>query len=1160
MKKNREPWVWNNYTLKKCLTIMKLSVFLFFLSIIQALAINSYSQQTRLSLKFNKASLERVLDEIENKSEFYFLYNQDIVNTKKVVDLDVKEEKIEDVLNTLFVGTNIKYTISERQIVLTSSENQSGINHTSEQQKTVSGKVTDTTGASLPGVSVAVKGTTSGIITDGDGNYSLSNIPANAILQFSFVGMKSQEIKIGTQTTLNVVLVDETIGIEEVIAIGYGVQSKKLVTGSTIQVSGESLATRNSTDAFGVLQSMAPGVNIVQNSGQPGEGYRINIRGLGTTGSSEPLYVIDGVAGGSIDALDPKDIESIDILKDAASAAIYGARAANGVILVTTKKGKAGAFSISYDGYKGVQNANLNGIETLNAKQYMEIVNSTLVSSGASAYDFKTLIPKQYQAIMDGSWTGTNWIEESKNKNAPIVSHAINLTGGSDMSRVALGFSYLGQEGTIGKSATPNFERYTVRLNSDHSFLKKNGRDIITIGENVTYTTNKKSGLSIEGIYSNNIRDLLTATPLLPAYNSNGDFYVYKDMVADKWDFDQTIANPLAKISVNHSKKNTITRRLQANGFIELSPIKSIKIKSNGGYQFFQSDFRHYVPVYELSSDKSNLTDDVTQTQSYSTKWTWENTINYITKFNEHNIDFLVGQSLEKWGYGNSVSVKNSNSLFPGSFNNAYISNTQGLNTTDTEISGSPNTPGALTSFFGRANYNFRQTYMASVVMRADGSSNFAKGHRWGYFPSFSAGWVITNEKFMKPAEKVLDFLKLRASWGQNGNANIDNFQYLATIAFNSDSYYYFNDKSNPAIGAYPDILPNEDVTWETSEQLDFGFDSRLFNSRLGLIFDWYKKSTKDWLVVAPMLASYGTGAPYINGGDVENKGFELALSWKDQLKGFQYSATVSLAKNINKVTRIANEEGIIHGNENVLAQNTAELYRVQEGFPMGYFWGYKTSGVFQNQAQIDEYLSKGGVTLQTKPVPGDLIFVNTNGDKVIDDKDKTMIGNPNPKYTLGFNFNCSYKGFDLSVNAYGSFGQQIAKSYREFSNSPNNNYTTDVYTKYWTGEGSTNRYPAFTHGKNTNFKELSDMYIEDGDYIKISNISLGYDIKKIWKGLPFHKFRAYVTGQNLITFTKYSGFDPEVGYGDGESWASGIDIGYYPSPKTILGGINIEF
>ncbi|HNW49508.1 MAG TPA: TonB-dependent receptor [Prolixibacteraceae bacterium] len=1137
---------------------MKVFALLLLLSVVQVFAEEGYSQNVAISLNMTKTTVANVLSEIEGSTEFNFVYNNKLIDLNREVSINVEKEDINSVLDKLFENTDVEYVVKEKHIILSNQ-----LPEKKEQGTTsspVKGKVTDMNNQPVIGATVMVKGTMNGTVANVDGEYILSNVPKNGVLVFSFIGMKTVERDVEGREMVNVVLSDETVGLDEVVVIGYGVQEKKLVTGSTIQVTGENLAKRNATDAFGALQSMTPGATIVQNSGQPGEGYKINIRGLGTTGSSEPLYVIDGVAGGSIDALDPNDIGSIDILKDAASAAIYGARAANGVVLVTTKKGKAGDLKVSYDGYMGVQNPRLNGIKTLNAKQYMEIVNSTLVSSGAKEYDFKTLIPNYYQKIVDGDWAGTNWLEESLNRNAPVSSHAINMTGGTDMSRVAIGVSYLGQEGTIGKSAIPDYERYTFRLNSDHSLFKKKGRDVIVFGENVTYTTTSKTGLSIEGIYSNNIRDLLTATPLLPAYNSDGDFYIYEDMLENQWDFDQTIANPLAKISLNHKDKNTSTRRLQSNAYLEISPLKELKIRSSAGYQFYHSDYRSYIPAYELSSDKTNITDDVKQTQSFSTKWTWENTVNYVKRFDKHHIDFLLGQSVEKWGYGCNLSVKNSNSLFPGSFNNAYISNTQGLNTTDTEISGSPNTPGSLASFFSRVNYNYNETYMASLVMRADGSSNFARGHRWGYFPSVSAGWVVTNEDFMKPVTDVMGFLKLRASWGQNGNADIDNFQYLATIAFDMDSYYYFNDKNNPSIGAYPDILPNEEVTWETSEQLDFGADARFFKSRLGLIFDWYKKTTKDWLVVAPQLASYGTGAPFINGGDVENKGFEVALNWNDKKKSFKYDASLSLAMNKNKVTRIDNEEGIIHGNENVLAQNTDELYRVQVDYPMGYFWGYKINGVFQNQAQIDNFINNGGAVLQDSVVPGDLIFVDNNGDGKIDKDDKTMIGNPHPKLTLGFNFNCSYKGFDFSVNTYGAFGQQVAKSYREFSNSPNNNYTTDVYTKYWTGEGSTNRYPKFTHGKNTNFKEISEMYVEDADYLKISNVSFGYDFKKVLKKLPVKKFRVYVAVQNLVTFTNYSGFDPEVGYGDGESWASGIDIGYYPSPKTFLGGINIEF
>lgn len=1028
----------------------------------------------------------------------------------------------------------------------------------------ISGVVLSGANEPLTGVTVMQQGTSNGVTTDADGKYSLT-VPENAVLEASYMGFITEVMPVRAGVFVyNFTLKEDDRWLEEVVVMGYGIQKKKLITGATIQVKGENIEKLNTVNVLGALQSQSPGVYITQSSGQVGEGFNINIRGLGTTGSSTPLYVIDGVAGGSLSSLNPTDIESIDVLKDAASAAIYGARAANGVVLVTTKQGKAGQLRITYDGYYGVQNAITNGVTPLNAEQYMETINKALLtqdSSGSLLYDWDAELPASLLAsIKNGSWKGTNWLEEGTQKNAPITSHALNVIGGTEQSRFSLGFSYLMQEGTIGYPATPHFDRYTARMNSDHSVWKKNGRDIIRFGENIVSSNYSKSGVSIGNMYSNNVRNLLKMTPLLPAYNDSGDYYIYKDMVEDGWEFDQAVNNPLAHLDYTRKNRNSITRRLQANAFLEIMPVKELKFKSSVGYDYYQNSYRYYVPTYILSSKTTNDTDDVTQGQSWSTNWTWENTLNYTKTFGDHSFDILAGQSLEKWGNGESISIKNSNSLFPGSYDHAYISNTQGLDTTNTDISGEPSDAGSLVSFFGRINYNYKEKYLASVVMRADGSSNFARGKRWGYFPSVSAGWIITNESFMESVTDVMNFFKLRGSWGQNGNCNIDNFQYLATIAFNTDAYYY-EDKNTPATGAYPDILPNADVTWETSEQLDLGFDARFFDSRLGLNFDWYIKTTKDWLVVAPTLASYGTGAPYINGGDVQNKGVELALSWNDQVgKEFQYDINLNFAHNKNEVLRLANEEGIIHGPSSIIAENTTEAFRVQVGYPMGYFWGYKTLGVFQNQSEIDTFLANGGVTKQGSPKPGDLIFQDTDGNGVIDEKDKTFIGNPHPDFTGSFSLNLAYKGLDFSVTAYGAFGQQVMKSYRSFSDTPNDNYTTDVYTKYWTGEGSTNRYPAFSYGKHENFKDISDIYVENADYVKISNVTIGYNFKNAWKNLPASQLRIYVAAQNLFTISGYSGMDPEVGDGAGYSWTSGIDSGYYPSSRTFMVGINLKF
>ena len=1032
----------------------------------------------------------------------------------------------------------------------------------------VRGVVLDASGQPVIGAGVVEVGASrNGTLTGGDGSFVLT-IHRGASLEISCIGYETVTVTPVEGERLSVILREDAEILDEVVVMGYGTQRKKLVTGSTVNVTGEKLAAVNAVDAFGALQSQAAGVNIVQNSGQPGESYKVTIRGMGTAGSSTPLYVIDGVPGGDIASLSPNDIESIDVLKDAASSAIYGARAANGVILVTTKKGRAGKVQVTFDAYYGWQNPNTNGVTPLNAKQYMEINDKAYDIQGASKYDWASLIPKQYAQIQAGTWNGTNWLEETTVHNAPIHNESVNIIGGSDVSRFAIGFSNFGQTGTIGYPATPQYDRNTFRMNSDYSLIKKQGRDILKFGENVTFSTINRKGLQIGGIYSNNVRSLLSLTPLLPARNEAGGWYEYKDIVADGWDFSAEVANPLAQIYYTRNNRYNKGYRLQSNFFLEFAPIKGLTFRSSAGWLYYHGESRSYVPVYELSTKTSNPLDDVSQSQNYSIRWTWENTANWVKSFGNHNIDLLAGQSLEKWGYGSSVNVTNSVSLFPGSFDHAYITNANVVDPAYTSIGGSPNGQGALSSFFGRLNYNYNETYLLSVVMRADGSSNFARGHRWGYFPSVSAGWVLTNEPFMENVSRdFLSFLKLRGSWGKNGNCNISSFQYVATVAF--DDPYYFDSKDNPGIGAYPDIIPNEKVEWEKSVQTDIGFDARFFRSRLGLSFDWYNKVTKDWLVRAPSLLSYGTGAPYVNGGDIQNRGYEILLSWDDAVsRDFSYGFSATFSHNKNKVTRIANSEGIIHGPSNAIAQNTAELYRIQVGYPIGYFWGFAMDGIIQNEQDLKEYLDRncGGEaanSLQGEAIqPGDVKFVDVNGNGKIDkdDTDKTMIGDPNPDYNLGLTLYLQFKGFDFSMNGYGAFGQQVAKSYRQFSDHPDDNYCTDVYTKYWTGEGSTNRYPRFTHGKHVNQSELSRVWIEDADYFKISRLSLGYDLKRAMKFLPVARFHLYVAAQNMFTFTKYSGMDPEVGFGNDTNWASGIDNGYYPSAKSWQVGVNITF
>lgn len=1013
----------------------------------------------------------------------------------------------------------------------------------------------------LIGVNIVEKGTTNGSVTDLDGNFQLS-VSENAVLIVSYIGYVEQEVKVSPgKSVYNVTLKEDSRALDEVVVVGYGVQKKKLVTGATVQVKGDDIQRLNTVSPMSALQSQTPGVNIMKKSGQPGEGFKVNIRGIGTIGNSQPLYIVDGMARDNIDYLNPSDIESLDVLKDAASAAIYGARAANGVILVTTKQGKAGKAQISYDGYYGVQNV-YKRAPLLNAQEYAMIMNEAQVNSGLQPYDFASFLGQsEWDKIANGSWQGTNWLKEMENKNAPIQSHSLNLTGGTDQSVYSVGLSYTSQEGIYGTPVEPNYDRYTVRVNTDHTAYKVNDLDIIKIGENLSYSYSEKNGIAISSSYWNDINAAMRTNPFLPLWekDESGNDIVGQYHYASPWYTLQP--NPVGVMEYQRGQNLSKNHSLNGNIYAVIQPIKNLKFRTSFGINMGAYSYRSYKPVYDLGPNHFNTQDEVNQNGGINLGWTFENTLSYMWKINEdHNFDAMLGMSAERWGLGESWGGIGTNSIFDD-FDHAYLDNANVIDVNKTKISGAPYGIGGILSYFGRVNYNYKEKYMATVVMRADGSSNFAKGHRYGYFPSVSAGWVISNEGFMESTKNWMDFLKIRASWGQNGNQSISAFQYLATISF-SDAYYFLGpDKSQIFQGAYPDILPNEDVTWETSEQIDLGFDARFLNGRLGVNFDWYDKHTKDWLVQAPILASYGTGAPYINGGDISNKGVELALNWNDQVGDFTYNITANVSYNKNEVTRIANGSGIIRSNA-TLASGKPSFAVAEVGYPVGYFWGYKTDGLFQNAQEVLDYKDTKGNQIMPSAQPGDVRFCDLNGDGVIDDNDKTMIGDPNPDVILGLNFNFGYKGFDLAISTNGTFGGQIFKTYRELGDNAQENYTTEILNR-WHGEGTSNKIPRVTSGSHINRQYISDLYVENGDYWRINNVTLGYDFKKLFTKLPFGQLRLYVTAQNLFTFTGYSGMDPEIGTSSDDekaSWVSGVDVGFYPLPRTYMVGANIKF
>ena len=1044
-------------------------------------------------------------------------------------------------------------------------------------QSIVKGTVSDEAGEPIIGATVKVQGSNEGAITDFDGNFSVK-AASNATLVISYIGYQTVTANVGGKSTVNVTMKEDNTTLNDVVVIGYGTMKKKLVTGATVQVKGDDIAKLSTTDALTAMQSQTPGVMILQNSGQAGEGYKVNIRGIGTTGDSNPLYVIDGVAGGNLSDLNPSDIESIDVLKDAASAAIYGARAANGVILVTTKQGKSGKIQLNYDGYVGWQYM-AKAADVLNAQEYMYSSKLREFNGGASEMDWEGKLPADiYEKLMNG-WTGVNWMDASYHKGAITTNHSIGLVGGNDVSNFNMGFAYTKQNGIFGGEMQSKFDRFNIRINSSHVLLrsKNNQFDVIKVGENVNINRRIRRGISQGSMYWNNIHDLMIANPLLPIYDADGNYYTNKEMAAEGWTLG-SVSNPLAIAATTSQGLNESNNwGVNVSAFLEIQPIQRLIIRSQVGYRFGYNSYRAMTRVHASGTNVADQ-DNASQSVNSWSRITLDNTVAYTFDIQKHNINVVAGQSIEKNTYGENLNAAGNNLLFGDSWEHAYVGNAQILKLADlTSIGGSPSGDNSLASFFGRVSYNYDEKYMFQATLRADGSSNFARGHRWGVFPSVSAGWVLTNEKFMEKTKSWLDFFKIRASWGQNGNCNIPNFQYLTQVGFSTaNSYFYgLTSPGTPGLANHEEqttggsfnVLGNPELTWETSEQIDLGIDARFLGGRLGFVFDWYKKSTKDWLVRAPILGVYGIGAPYINGGDVKNTGIEVALNWNDNLKcGLRYGASINLSYNKNEVTKLANAEGIMHGPGAVWHQLEGEVFRAQVGEPIGFFYGYKTDGVFQNGEQIARYAEKiddkvhgGSANLR----PGDLIFVDVNGDGAIDDNDRTNIGDPHPSVTMGVNANAAYKGFDFTISGNGAFGQKILRTWANQDFLPQNLTKKIVYGS-WKGEGTSNKLPIFDGFDTPNWKNMSSAMLENGSYFRISNITLGYDFKTIWKSCPLQQLRLYFAINNLYTFTSYTGMDPEVGgqggSGDAYGWAAGIDTGVYPAPRTYLVGVNIKF
>lgn len=1024
------------------------------------------------------------------------------------------------------------------------------------QEITVTGKVTSASdGSPIPGVSVVEKGTTNGTITTVEGNYSLT-LPEGATMVFSFIGMRSVEV-VADQSTINVEMEEEVTGLDEVVVVGYGVQKKSVVTAAISSVSSEDLEKTTPSRIEDVLKGKVSGVQITQSSGQPGSDSKVRIRGVGTINNSDPLYIVDGMAvDGGIDFLNPTDIESVEVLKDAASAAVYGARAANGVILVTTKSGKTGDARINYDFSYGWQNP-WKKRSVLNAREYMVIMNESLLNDGNA--------PRYTQEEIANAGEGTDWQDETFNYDAPVQNHQISVSGGNDRATYFVSFGYFDQEGIVGGNYDrSNYERYSIRANNTYNVFDADRWFLnnLKVGINAGYSRIKSSGIETNSEYGSVLGSALAFNPTIPVYATDPEQVLADHPTAVTDDQGrvysippsgfQEIANPVAMLDAPLGNQGN-SDKFVSTFWGELDVVEGLKFKSSYGVDlaFWGNDgytFEHFLATQGK---------DITRSHVYSNmhrgfKWQLENTLNYSKSFNGiHNLTVLLGQSAQEYKlrelYGDDYDLLEDNP-------DKAVIDYAIADRDDERVAGGTGgfSSETLASYFGRVDYNFNEKYMFQATVRRDGSSHFGPNNKWAIFPSFSVGWNVTNESFMDGRPDWFTYLKLRGSWGKNGNERIGNFAYTSLMNGNQNYYFGSGDYSAMQYGASPARIANPDLKWEESEQIDIGFDSRFFDSALIFGFDYFKKTTSGMLMEQPIPAYVGKGAPIANAGEMENSGLEFELTYNGSVGDFKYTVSGNASYLQNELIDMGNESGEqIY--QSAGATGVGDFVKGENGEVFPYFYGYKVGGILQNEAEANEYNETYGQNAE----PGDVRFIDINNDDQINDADRTKIGKGMPDWTFGLNVNAEWRNFDLSMFFQGSYGNDIF-DYSQRGDIPAMNRPSWVLER-WVGEGTSNWIPRVTRENPNGNWRSSELYIKDGSYVRLKNIQLGYSLpQNILRGAAIERLRLYVSAENLLTLTDYDGFDPEIASGDYTT--IGIDRGIYPQARTISVGANITF
>jgi TonB-linked SusC/RagA family outer membrane protein len=1095
---------------------MKISVFLSLICVFQLWSINTEAQNAIIQISEKNISVGTLFSEIEKQTNYLVVYKTKEIDIDRKIDIPFESGKVSDYIEAVFNHTDIGYEFENKYIVLTQKNiSQTNTAIPQQNQKTITGIITDANSEPIIGANVLVKGTKNGTVSDFEGKFHLVVSP-NAILTISYLGYDAQEVVVGNKTNLKITLSENSLGLEEVVVVGYGTQKKVNLTGSVNVVKSDRITNKPVTSLVSALTGEAAGVTITQRSGQPGPGQGdIRIRGIGTWGNAAPLVLVDGVSMNINDVI-PSEVESVSVLKDAASASIYGSRAANGVILITTKQGEKGKIKLSYDGNIGFQTPTRIP-EMVSSWQYAELYNQGMANEGKSSDLFPQDRIDRMKAGGDPDKLegNTNWYKEALNWSAPQQIHQVSATGGNDKITYMGLLGYSNQQGIIPLTS---YERYNARINT-----KSQLTPWLNLGFNLTYlnSTRKEPAGGAEEAF----RYITRALPYMPVKYSDGT-----------WSYLSIQTNPVRKTNGDYGTNNVLNNVIMTQISPEITPIKGLLIKGVFGYESNTTLDKTFDKIVEYGAfEPAGQPSTIDGARNKQTdKWslyrnlTTNASATYEFALGAHSFKLMGGGSAETFKYAYTLASRQD-------FSNNNFTEINGGDPNTSSAEGN-STLSALTSLFGRLNYIYADKYLFEANFRYDGSSKFAQGSRFGLFPSFSAGWRVSEEPFFESLKAYIPDLKIRGSWGKLGNQQIDDYQYLST--FGSSGAYLFNGAINTGYGET--VMGNPLITWETAKSINVGIDFSLFDNRLQTVFDWYKKNTDGILLSLKAPATLGISPSMQNAGSVENKGWEISINWHDRISdSFNYRLGFNISDVQNKITDLKGYKS-----------PTDELTIRIEGEPIDALFGWETLGLCVNEEQFEKY-KKVMQTFNGNWNIGDLIINDRSKNGSIGAEDKIIMGNSIPRYNFGFNFGFDYKNFDFSC-----FFQGVGKADGYISNvmlKPLNNISArkDHYTNSFNPENPNPNafYPRMLASLEYNYDNNLSYWVQDASYIRLKNMQLGYTFHLPKAGID--KLRLTVSGENIFTLTDFIAWDPETEVGS---------TTMYPLVAVYSFGVNITF